>query len=67
MNVLITKYVQFKGQHYEIGMYVNLETEEDKNLLISKGKAREDLTPLTKAEIFEAKKSADNSVDYVLP
>ena len=67
MNVLITKYVQFKGRHYEIGMHANLETEEDKNLLISKGKAREDLTPLTKAEIFEAQRSADNSVDYVLP
>ena len=67
MNVLITKYVQFKGRHYDIGSYATLETEEDKTLLISKGKAREDLTPMTNAEIFEAKKSADNSVDYVLP
>ena len=67
MDVLITKNVQFKGQHYEIGSYAILETEEDKTLLISKGKARADLTPMTDAEIFEAKRSADNSVDYVLP
>lgn len=66
MNVLITRNVLFKGHHYDINRQETFETD-DANLLISKGKARTDLTPLTRAEEAEAGRAADNSVDYVLP
>tara|TARA_Y100001973_G_scaffold74980_1_gene109521 strand:+ start:3644 stop:3847 length:204 start_codon:yes stop_codon:yes gene_type:complete len=65
-TVLIIRNVRFEGRHYDINRREMFETD-DANLLISKGKAREDLTPLTAKEAFDAEQAADNSVDYDLP
>ena len=66
MNVLITRNVLFKGHHYDINRQETF-VADDANLLISKGKARTDLTPLTYEQVVEAEQAADNSVDYILP
>jgi len=64
-HLRLLKHVNFKGVHYECNTTMYFE-EDDANLLISKNRAREDLTPLTNEEYTEACQASWDE-EYDLP